>query len=534
MQAYDYIIVGTGAAGATLADELSKRTERSILILESGGRDTNPWIHIPKGVAFLLGQKRDSFFYDTQPVRNFGKPDRWQRGRVDGGSTSINGMMYERGGPSYWDSVADIANDNWKWKKVLEVFKSIEDHDLGASDTRGAGGPLGILSKREPEELNDVVVAAAKAYGLPWTDDFNEHEGERISFLPNTIKKGLRQNTAQTFLRSALKRKNVTRLNNAHAVRVLFEGKRATGLEVLVNGQIRHFSANTEIILSAGAIETPLLLERSGIGRRDILEKLGVTPVVENQHVGEHAPEQRLFSVQWRLGKQMGYNRKLSSLFGQALSGLQYLLTRKGVIGTSIYDLGAAVKSDPALPTPDIFLSFAQFGLDFAVRGFAVDAKPALMCTGFLFSPTTESSIHASSMDPFAPPTINAGYFEHEWEQRAQHRILEVIRGIAAQDPLAATIIEEQMPGPSVSTVEQVLAHSYASGALFHTVATARMGQKGDAVVDPELRVYGVDGLRVADASVLPRQPGVTMAPSILVGAMAARLITKSRLQVVN
>lgn len=523
---YDYIIVGAGAAGATLADELSKRTKKTVLVLESGGKDVNPFIHIPKGFVFLLGGKRDSFYYDTQPVRGLGKPDRWQRGRVDGGSTSINGMMYERGGPTYWGRIAEAADDRWSWENVLEVYKSIEDHDLGASPVRGSGGQLGILTKRDPERLNDVVIQAAKASGFQWVDDFNENEHERISYMPNTIKNGRRHNTAQAFLKPALKRGNVTRLNQAHVVRVHFEGTRATGVEAIVKDQRRLFTAKEEIILSAGALETPLILERSGIGRQDVLDNIGATTVVVNPHVGEHAPEQRALSYQWRLNTQMGYNKKLASLIAQGLNGIKYLLTRRGIIGTSAYDLAVAAKSDPALDVPDLAISFAQFGLDLTATKFAVDPAPGLMGTAFLTSPTTESSIHASSLDPFAPPIIEAGYLEEDWEQQAQRRMLEIVRDIASRAPLASVISEEVVPGSAVQSTEDVVAHSWASGGMFHTVATARMGAAGEGVVASDLTVHGVTGLRVADASVLPYQPGLTMAPSILVGAMAARLIT--------
>lgn len=524
---FDYIIVGTGAAGSALADELSKRTRKSVLVLESGGKDNHPWIHIPKGFVFLMGGKKHSFYYDTSPVRGSGEPERWQRGRVDGGSTSINGMMYDRAGPTYWNSVADAADENWRWDRVLEVYKSFEDHDLGASPTRGSGGQLGVMTKRDPEPLNDAVIQAAEAYGISWTADYNEHEGERISYLPNTIKRGRRQNTAEAFLKPALKRGNVTRLNHAHAVQVHFDGKRAVAIEAIVKNQRRRFYAASEIILSAGAIETPMLLERSGIGQGEVLKRIGVSPVVENPDVGEHSTEQRMLSYQWRLNTQMGYNRKLSSKMGQALNGLKYLATRKGVIGTSAYDLAAVVKSDPALSTPDLIISFAQFGLDYTASSFAVDRQPGLMGSAYLISPSTESSIHATSRDPFAPPVIDSGYLEHEWEQQAQRRMLEIVREIAAQSPLAELILDEQTPGPEVRTTEEVLSHSWASGNLSHTVATARMGAEGESVVDPSLRVRGVEGLRVVDASVLPRQPGITMGPSILVGAMAARLIAE-------
>lgn len=521
---YDYIIVGAGAAGATLADQLSRRTSRSVLVLESGGTDNDPIIHIPKGFYFLIGGKKHSFYYDTKPLRQSGIPDRWQRGRVDGGSTSVNGMQYDRGTGTFWDSVAEKTDERWRWDAVLETFKSIEDHELGASATRGSGGPLSIMVNRDPEPLNDAIVQAVKAYGIPWTDDVNSHGDERVGFVPNTIRNGRRHNTAQAFLRPALRRRNVTRINHAHVVRVLFDGSRATGVEAIVKGKRRLFRANAEIILSAGPIETPMLLERSGIGSPDVLKRIGATPIVENRHVGEHITEQRFMAYGWSINRQMGYNKKLSTWFQQMRSGAKWLLTRKGVIGTGGYDLAVFAKSDPNLPAPDLFIMFGPFMVS---ENGTVAATPGINGAGYLIAPTTESSVHATSMDPFAPPEIDLRYLEDEHEQIAQLRILEIVREIVAQHPLVELIEAEALPGPDVKTREEALAHSWVSGNAFHATGTARMGNGDDSVLDPSLRVKGVEGLRVADASVIPGEPGNTMAPSILVGAHAARIITE-------
>jgi choline dehydrogenase len=519
---FDYIIVGAGAAGSTLAYELGKRTNRSVLVLESGGPANDPLIHIPKALFFLMGGKKHSFYYDTNPVRQTGMPDRWQRGRVDGGSTSLNGMQYDRGSARFWNSVAEKTDERWSWAEVLKTYKSIENHELGASDVRGGSGPLSITVNRESEPLNDAIVAAAANCGIPWTNDLNSHGEERIGYIPNTIKNGRRYNTARAFLRRALKRKNVTRINHAHAVRVIFEGKRATGIEVLVKNQRTVFKARHEIILSAGPLETPQLLERSGIGRPEILQKIGAPTIVENAHVGEHMVEQRNFALGWTITKQMGYNKMLSTKFQQMKSGARWLLTRKGVIGTGAYDLAVLAKSSPSLPEPDIFMIFNPFAM---TASGAVDPTPGFSGFGYLIAPTSESSVHATSMDPFAAPEIDVHYLEDEHEQIAQHRILEIAREIVTKEPLVDLIDAETVPGPAVQTREDAIAHSWQSGSLLHAAGSARMGAGDDSVVDPSLRVKGVEGLRVADASVIPGQPGNTMAPSILVGAQAAKLI---------
>ncbi|GAA4829801.1 GMC family oxidoreductase [Garicola koreensis] len=526
---FDYIIVGAGAAGATLADELSKRTNASVLILESGGPDRDPLIHIPKGFFFLYGGKKHSFYYSTKPVRQSGQPDSWQRGRVDGGSTSLNGMQYDRAGQHYWDSVAQTADSRWAWDQVLDNYRALENHDLGASEVRGVAGPLSIMTTRDPEPINDAVVEAAEAYGLPWTDDLNEHDGERISYIPNTIKNGRRHSTSAAFLASARKRSNVTHVHHAHAFRVHFDGTRATGIEAVVRGQRRLFYANREIILSGGPLETPMLLERSGVGQPEVLNRIGVKTVAESPHVGEHAVEQRMFAYQWKIKETLGpgYSQQLSTKLQQLRAGLMWLVNRGGLMGTGGYDLAAFAKSQQELDVPDLFLMFNPLLLDLSAAGLAVAKDPGISGAGYLVTPTTESSIHATGQDPFAPPEIDARYLEDDAEQVAQHRGMQIARDIMSQHPLADLVVEEQAPGPAVRSKEDVIAHSWLSGHALHGCGTTRMGSDDDAVVDPSLRVRGVEGLRVADASVLPRQPGNSMAPSILVGARAARFIAE-------
>lgn len=524
---FDYIIVGAGAGGATLAEGLSKRTSDTVLVLESGGSDWDPLIHIPKGFFFLYGGDKYSFYYQPRTPQNPENQDSWQRGRVAGGSTSLNGLQYDRAGEHYWNSVAQAADSRWSWSNVLEAYREIEHHELGASPTRGGDGPLHIHVSRQQDELTQAIIEAAVNYGLPYTEDVNSHDGERVGHMPIITRNGRRLSTARSFLAKARKRSNVRFLNHAHAARVLFDSKRATGLETVVKGKRRLFRARKEIILAGGTMESPMLLERSGIGAGDVVQRIGVPLIAENPNVGEHAIEQRMFAYQWKIDRQLGMNTQLSSQLQQLISGAKYLLNREGIISTGSYEVAALAKSDPALEVPDLWMQFNPFMNDLAATGLAVDSDPGFSGVAYLRQPTTESSVHATNSNPFAPAEIVANYLEHESEQRAQHRLLEVLRGIAAQDPLGGMIVEEQVPGPDVQSREDVLAHSWASSHALHACGTARMGSGDDSVVDPALRVRGVEGLRIADASVLPSQPGNTMAPAIGIGAMAARIITE-------
>ncbi|MEX0698288.1 MAG: GMC family oxidoreductase [Acidimicrobiia bacterium] len=525
-EVFDYIVVGAGAAGCALADGLSRSGASSILVLESGGRDTpHPLISVPKGAYFLYGSTRFSFTYPTLPIGPEGKPEVWQRGRVDGGSTSINGMQYERAGEGYWDGLADSVGPEWSWLEMLRVFRSLEDHELGASATRGSGGPLRITVTRQPNELNEAILAAAEAFGLCRVTDLNDSDGARIGYVPNTIQRGRRHSAARAFLHPARRRENVTHLRHAHVGWVRFDGRRAVGVDARVRGRLRRFFARKEVILSAGVIESPLLLERSGIGRGDIVARAGAKVIVDNPHVGEHAIEQRRISYQARVKRDVTYNRQVSSPLRKLVAGGKYLMTRRGFLATGAYDLAAFVNTDRSAVQPDALLLINPISMDFRGRGLVVAREPGVSMAGYLVAPTTEGSVHSSGPDPSDPPLIDSRYLEQEAERRGSLRIIEIMREIAAIDPLSELIGDEQLPGPTVATMDQAVEHAWASGHLAHAVGTVRMGNDGDAVLDSTLRVRGVEGLRVADASILPKQPGNPLAPSLAIGARAAELI---------
>ncbi|MHA6253113.1 GMC family oxidoreductase [Oceanobacillus sp. CAU 1775] len=523
---YDYIIIGSGASGSTLASRLSEDSSTKVLVLESGGKDTDPAISIPKGFYFILGTPKHSFNYPTLPGGPAQKPGMWQRGRVLGGSTSINGMNYERGSSSYWDRVSALGNEGWGWSEMVKAFKAFENHQFGESETRGEGGPLNIHVDRVPDELNEAILTAGEKWGLDRVKDINESNHERIGHMPNTVRRGRRLSAASAFLKPALKRGNITLELNTHVGWILFEGDQAVGVRVKNNaGEERDIYARKEIIISAGTVETPLLLERSGIGNAEVLSRIGVPVRVESPSVGEHAVEQIMVNYQARINKPIGYNGKLSSTMKQMVTGSKYLLNRKGVIASGAHEIVSFFKSDPNLDHADLTAMFNPLTTVFTPAGMRVATEPGFSASGLLLHPTTEGSVHSSGASPDDPPIIDSRFLETEHDRKGIVKAIQTIREIAAQSPLADLIETEMVPGPDIQSEEDLLKYASASPHVFHAVGTSRMGPNDEDVVDSKLKVRGVKNLRVVDASVLPIQPGNTMAPAIAIGWRAADMI---------
>lgn len=525
---YDYIIVGAGAAGCVLANRLSESGEYTVLLLEYGGRDLNPMHYVPKGFYFTLPTGRYTYTYKTRPFKSDGTGEGWTRGKVLGGSTTVNGMMYTRGFQADYDRLVERGNLGWGWDQILPAYRKMEDHRLGASDTRGEGGPYGVSIPDASDELTDLIFASAKNYGWKLVADANDEDVERIGFTPSSIRKGMRTSAASAFLRPAMRRRNLTVMTRTRAAYLLFDGKRVVGVRAERKGKVEELMAKRDVLVSGGTIESTMLLERSGIGNPEVLGAAGVDVVAESPNVGERVIEQRGLQMQVKLKEQMGPTRRLNTLPKQGWEGFKYLLNRKGPISTAGYDVICGFKSSPEVKRPDVQGLFVPMALDMTSFDAVRLAKHSgIMFLGYQIHPTTQSSLHISGKKPDDPPVIDPHYLESEVDRKATASILGRAREILAQSPVAELIAEEEYPGPSVSTEEEVVRYAADSaGTIYHAVGANAMGPNDDDVVDSRLRVRGVSGLRVVDASVFPEQPsGNTAAPTMVLAWRAADLM---------
>jgi choline dehydrogenase len=532
---FDYVVVGAGAAGCVVAGRLAAADgtagrRPSVLLIEYGGRPVNPLLHVPKGFYYTLRGDRYLYRYVTGPVAHGGAPEVWLRGRVLGGSAAVNGMMWMRGAAADWDGLARLGNPGWSWAEVLPAYRAIEDHSLGASATRGAGGPLGISVTDPGDAVTGAILAAAADYGWRPAQDVNAEDTERIGFTPSTIARGRRTTTYGAFVQPLRGSRDggLTVVTRTRADRLTFDGRRVTGVRLLdAKGGVTEVTARHEVIVCAGAVETPLLLERSGVGDPELLRKHGIDLVAESPNVGERLIEQRGAALQVTLKETSTATRRLGTMAGRTAEAVKWLASGTGLLATGGYDLVCQFKSHQRQARPDVQGLFVPLALDTASKDLRLARHSGIFFMAYPLRPETTSSVHISGRRPQDPPVIDARFLESERDREAVAPVLEIARAVLAQAPTAALIRAEEFPGPSVTTREETVEYSRRTGTgIYHAVGSAAMGPADDDVVDPRLRVRGVTGLRIADASVLPRQvSGNTAAPATLVGYRAADLI---------
>ncbi|HEX4091376.1 MAG TPA: GMC family oxidoreductase, partial [Trebonia sp.] len=522
------------AAGCVLAGRLAAAgAGLSVLLIEYGGRAVSPLLRIPKGFYYTLRGDRYLYRYRTRPVTPDGADEVWLRGRVLGGSAAVNGMMWMRGAPADWDGLAARGNPGWSWAEALPAYRAMENHSLGPSALRGGGGPLGVTVADPGDPVTAAILAAAVSYGWDQVEDANASDAERIAFTPSTISGGRRSTSYDAYVRPVLAgrrggRGNLTVAARTRAGLLLFDGRRCRGVRVRDRGGSRRdILARREVIVCAGTVETPLLLERSGIGRPGLLQAAGVEPLVESPNVGERVIEQRGTALQVTLKPDRAAASRLSTRRGQAAEALGYLRSGRGLLATAGYDLVCQFKSAPDRPRPDVQGLFVPMALDTASADLKLARHPGILFMAYPIRPQTRSAVHLSGPDPDDPPVITPRFLETEADRASAAPVLATVRSILATSPVADLIAAEEFPGPEVATPDQAVRYSLATGTgIYHAVGAAAMGAGDDDVTDPRLRVRGVDGLRIADASILPVQvSGNTGAPAMLVGYRAADLI---------
>ncbi|KQX76366.1 GMC family oxidoreductase [Aeromicrobium sp. Root472D3] len=525
---HDVVVVGAGAAGCVLAERLSADPSVRVLLVEDGGRARDPLLTVPRAFPVTLRSARHARTYPTGP--SAGVPaEAWTRGRGLGGSTSVNGLMWVRGAPADFETLERAGGPGWGPDAFLRAYRAIEDHALGASATRGAGGPVHVSVPLVPDTVTDAVLAGARAVGLREVDDFNDSDDERIGRAPATILRGRRVSAATAFLSVARGRPNLTIVTGARVERVLLEGDRAVGVSIVRGTRREEVRARREVVLAAGTIESPLLLERSGIGDPAVLAEAGVRVRVERPRVGEGVIEQRAVSMQVRFADRRGLTERLNTRPRLAREALSYLATRRGPIASSGYDVVSAFRSDPGSERPDAQGVWVPMALDETSDRMQLAPYSGLLFTGWAIRPTTPGSIHLAPAGS-AGPVIVPRYLLDPAEQATTGGILAHARAVVAASALADVVEREVFPGPDVSSPAQVVEHARAhGGGIYHAVGSCAMGPDDDAVVDADLRVRGVRGLRVVDASVLPHQvSGNSAAPVMALAWLASERVLGS------
>lgn len=529
---YDYIIVGAGSSGCVMAERLSSDPGNRVLLIEAGGWDRSPFITMPKGIAKLVTDPAHIWAYRvTQPRtgQNDGH-EVWIRGRVVGGSSSINGMIWSRGEPADYDDWAALGCAGWDGATMTAAFRAIEQHGLGPSESRGGAGPVRVSPGMFRYPLADRMVAAGAQMGLSVTDDLNAVAGPRVGYYSHNIHRGRRQSAAVAFLKPALGRANLDVMTGTVVDRVRFDGHSAVGVTVRRDGGAPHdIACRGEVILSAGAMESPLILQRSGIGPAPVLRAAGVDVLVDRADVGARMREHLGYSMPHRLARAAGINGRYRGL-GLAASVAQYYLTRTGPLATGPFEVGAFLSvADPHGRTDlQLYLGGYSFALsddNHPVPLGNVDALPGMTVSAALLRLTSEGSVAITGPDAGAAPDIRPNWLSTDADCQTAIATLRAMRRFAAQPALAADVAHELLPGTAVESDEQIV-DSFRKLATcgLHATGSARMGGDAGAVVDPDLKVRGVEGVRVVDCSVMPAPvSGNTNAPAMALAWQAAR-----------
>jgi choline dehydrogenase len=523
---FDYIVVGAGSAGCVLANRLTASGRHRVLLLEAGGKDRNIWIHIPLGYGKLFSNPKVNWLYTTEPEAELDHRRIIQpRGKVLGGSSSINGLLYIRGQAEDFDHWRQLGNAGWSFADVLPYFRRAEDQARGEDALHGVGGPLAVSDVCEPHPLCEAFIAAAQQAGFARNDDFNGPTQEGAGYFQLTARNGRRWSTAVGYLRPARGRHNLVVVPNAPANRILFSGKRAVGVEYRQGERTRTAYANAEVILAAGAFNSPQLLQLSGIGPAPLLRSFGIEVLADMPGVGADLQDHLQVRMQYRCTEPITMNDVINSWRHRLGAGLRYAIARKGLLAIGAGYAGGFFRTNAAVATPDVQVHFIIFSAD--ASGAALHPFPGFIASVCQLRPESRGFVRIKSADPREPPAIRPRYLSSAHDRDTLLAGMKLLRRIMGQPAMQRYIAEERAPGPRCTADADLLAFARASGStVFHPTSTCRMGSDTTAVVDERLRLRDVEGLRVVDGSIMPTVvSGNTNAAIVMIAEKGADMI---------
>jgi len=523
---FDFIVVGAGSAGCVLANRLTASGRHRVLLLEAGGHDRHIWIHIPLGYGKLFSDRKVNWLYTSEPEPELDNRQIIQpRGKVLGGSSSINGLLYIRGQPADFDHWRQLGNSGWSFEDVLPYFRRAEDQQRGEDALHGVGGPLAVSDVCEPHPLCEAFIAAAQQAGFPRNDDFNGPTQEGAGYFQLTARHGRRCSTAVGYLRQAHRRPNLAIVSNALASRILFSGRRAIGVEYRCGDATRIAHANAEVIVAGGAFNSPQLLQLSGLGPAALLKSCGINVVADMPGVGAELQDHLQVRMQYRCTEPITVNDVIHSWRHRAGAGLRYALFRKGLLAIGAGYAGGFFRTNALAATPDVQVHFIIFSADTA--GAALHAFPGFIASVCQLRPESRGFVRIKSADPEKPPAIQPRYLSSRTDRDTVVAGLKLLRRIMNQPAMRRYIAEERAPDPRCTSDAELLAFARANGTtVFHPTSTCRMGADATAVVDERLRVHGIERLRVVDGSIMPTVvSGNTNAAIVMIGEKGADMI---------
>lgn len=522
----DYVVVGAGSAGCAVAARLSEDPSVRVVLLEAGGRDRNPWLHVPIGYAKTMYHPTLSWNLMTEPEKELhGRRIPWPRGRVLGGSSAINGLLYVRGQHADYDHWRQLGCTGWSFQDVLPFFRRSEDNERGSTDLHGAGGPLAVSDLREKNPLALAFIDAAVELGYPRNADFNGAEQEGAGLYQTTSRGGWRMSAFKAYIKPNLGRPNLLVVPDAHSTGLVMEGRRCAGVAIQRHGAALEVRATREVILCGGAIASPHLLLLSGIGPAEHLQEMGIPVVHALRDVGRNLQDHFQARPSWRVTQPVSLNTRRHSLFGQFMMGVEFALRRTGPLTVSAGTAGLFAKVLPGSETPDVQYHFLPFSTDKTMM--ELHDFPGLTISACQLRPESRGTITLASRDPREKARIHANYLSTETDRRCMVEGVKLARRLAATKAMQPWIAGEVNPGEAIASDDEVLDWIRRSGGtIYHPSGTCRMGGDPESVVDPELRVRGIDGLRIADASVMPTVvSGNTNAPAIMIGEKCADMV---------